>query len=145
MFSFFLYFYDFHQLYSHIKYSPPSALFILVGNPHFSFGTCYFFHTCLFVGGVLLFSIVFLVWNATLNCVSLTTFVIFFIYFPLYVKMAHFIFGVVDLFLLCLRWFWYLMLKSLSYSLSCSVFCIILRSFPLAYFVKGYVCTLFLR
>jgi hypothetical protein len=64
------------------------------------------------------FCIVILVRNATFICASLRRFAIYFVSFPLCVKIFHFIFWFCRLvFLLCLCCFEYLMLKFLLYSL----------------------------
>jgi hypothetical protein len=78
-----------------------------------------------------MFCIVFLVWNAILIFVSLNSFVIFLVSFPLYVKMAHFPFCCVSVFSLCF------VLSFLSYLLFSSILFIVAISFLLASFVTG--------
>jgi hypothetical protein len=67
------------------------VLCILESSLDISVGKCHLCCICLVVDVVLLFCIVFLVFNANLICMSLTSFVIFIVSFPLYEKVTHFV------------------------------------------------------
>jgi hypothetical protein len=94
--------------------------------------------------GFTVFCIVFHVWNATLICVSLKSFVALFVSLPLYVKVVH-------LFHWCCGSVFYVYV---DWSVSCLGLCYVhyyvvrlmeFSSLSFASFVIEYVCLLFIR